>query len=68
MKIIDDNEPKNVCASMTFMLVYTIILCREILFSRNYHRDLLIWLVKEGHCDPNVRDNDGETVLHYACR
>ena len=25
------------------------------------------WLVNECHCDPNVRDNDGKTPLHYAC-
>ena len=25
------------------------------------------YLVNEGHCDPNARNNDGETPLHYAC-
>ena len=34
----------------------------------NGHLDVVRYLVTEAHCDPNVKDNDGLTPLHYACR
>ena len=40
----------------------------SVVFSRNNHKDIVIWLVNECQCDPNVKNNDGETPLHYACR
>ena len=30
--------------------------------------DVVRYLVTEAHCDPNVKDNDGLTPLHYACQ
>ena len=30
--------------------------------------DVVRYLVTEADCNPNVRDNDGETPLHLACR
>ena len=48
-----------------FCLILHACLC---CFSRNGCKDIVIWLVNEGYCDPNVRDNDGETPLHFACR
>ena len=40
----------------------------SLVFSRNNCKDIVICLVNEGQCDPNVRDNDGEIPLHTACR
>ena len=30
--------------------------------------DVVRYLVAEADCNPNVKDNDGETPLHKACR
>ena len=30
--------------------------------------DVVRYLVTEADCNPNVRDNGGETPLHWACR
>ena len=51
---------------LTYCVSYQILV--SVLFSSYNHKDIVIWLVNEGHCDPNVRDSDGETPLHYACR
>ena len=56
-----------VSSNIDFLNLSTAGMSLVFLFS-NYHKDIMIWLVNEGHCDPNVRDNDGETVLHFACR
>ena len=42
-------------------------LCFFFLF-RNGHLDIVQYLVDGGHCQPNSKDNDGETALHYAVR
>ena len=36
-------------------------------YSRSGRLEIAKCLVNEGHCDPNARDNDGKTPLHYAC-
>ena len=40
----------------------------SVVFSRNDYKDIVIWLVNECQCDPNVRNNNGDTLLHTACR
>ena len=50
----------------TYFVSYYMLV--SIAFSRNDYKDIVIWLVNECQCDPNVRDNDGETPLHTACR
>ena len=50
----------------TYFVSYYMLV--SVVFSRNDCKDIVIWLVNEGHCDPNVRDNVGETPLQYACR
>ena len=39
-----------------------------VLHSRERHLNVVRFLVNEAHCDPHVRDNDGWTPLHCACR
>ena len=49
--------------------LHLIVLIVSVVFSSNDDcKDIVILLVNEGHCDPNVRNNDGETPLHTACR
>ena len=50
----------------TYFVSYYMLV--SVVFSRDDCKDIVICLVNEGHCDPNVRDNDGRTPLHYACR
>ena len=40
----------------------------SVLHSREGHLNIVRYLVTEAHCDPNIKDNDGWTPLHYACR
>ena len=39
-----------------------------VLHSRYEQLNVVRYLVNEAHCDPHVKDNDGWTPLHYACR
>ena len=41
-------------------------LCFFIFLFRNGHLDIVKYLVDEGHCQPNSKDNNGWTPLHYA--
>ena len=40
----------------------------SVLHSRQGHLDVVRCLVNDAHCDPNVKNKDGETPLHLACR
>ena len=31
------------------------------------HLDIVRYLIREEHCDPSCKDNNGKTPLHYAC-
>ena len=39
-----------------------------VLFSSVGHLNVVKFLINEAHCDPDVKDNDGSTPLHRACR
>ena len=34
---------------------------------RNGHKTTVKWLLNHGKCNPNLRDKDGNTPLHFAC-
>ena len=53
----------NVCGHVVFSSLHLSLTC-----SRRGCMDVMRCLVTEAHCDPNARDNDGETPLHWACR
>ena len=36
--------------------------------SRSGREEVVRYLVTDGHADPNVKDEDGKTPLHVACR
>ena len=38
------------------------------LHSRCGHLDVVKYLVNDAHCDPNVKKEDGDTLLHLAYR
>ena len=42
--------------------------CLFFKYCSNGYLDVVRYLVTEAGCNPNVRDNDGETLLHKACR
>ena len=37
-------------------------------YCRNGHLDVVRYLVTEANCSTNVRNDDGETPLDWACR
>ena len=43
-------------------------LCFFFFLFRSGHRDVVQYLVDGGHCQPNSKDKDGETALHWAAR
>ena len=45
-----------------------ILFILHILHSRNGHLKVVRYLMTEAWCDPNVKNNDGWTPLHYACQ
>ena len=40
----------------------------SVLHSRLGDLDVMRSLVNDAHCDPNVKNKDGETPIHWACR
>ena len=42
--------------------------CLFLKYCSNGHLDVVRYLVTEADCNPNVRNDDGETLLNWACR
>ena len=42
--------------------------CLFLQYCRNGHLDVVRYLVTKANCNTNVRNNNGETPLHKACR
>ena len=40
----------------------------SLLLFRKGHLDIVKYLVDGGHCQPNSKDENGETILHHAAR
>ena len=50
---------------------YCVVYCKCLFFfkyCRNGRLDVVRYLVTKANCNPNVRNDDGETLLHWACR
>ena len=45
----------------------SVLFISVILYSSWGHLEVAKYLVNEGHCDPNARDNTGGTPVHHAC-